>query len=300
MSRLRPRDLLRLATVGLRTRKLRAALSVLGISIGIASLVAVLAISETSKADLLAKIEGLGTPTLEIEGRRELHGGEYRIIPDRIEAATLLLAAAITGGSATIAGSNPEHLGRSLALLMQAGADVQIAGDRISLAMRGPPRPTDFTAQPYPGAPTDLQSQWMAWMALAPGRSLIRDQVFGERFLHVAELNRLGAQIERSGEAAIVTGVERLTGASVTASDLRASAALVLVGLAAEGETIVRRIHHLDRGYERLADKLSLLGARIERIRESSAAETQFAPHFQGRPALLFKSTPLTPWRIGL
>jgi UDP-N-acetylglucosamine 1-carboxyvinyltransferase len=218
-----------------------------------------------------ARIEGLGTPTLQIEGRRELGGGAYRVIPDRIEAATLLLAAAITGGAATIAGAEPEHLGQVLAHLERAGAQVHVAGNRISVAASGKPAPTDISALPYPGIPTDLQSQWMAWMALAPGRTLIRDQVFGERFLHVGELQRLGAQIERSSELAIVSGVERLTGASVMASDLRASAALVLAGLAAKGETIVRRIYHLDRGYERLENKLQLLGASMERFPETGA-----------------------------
>lgn len=217
-----------------------------------------------------ARIEGLGTPTLEIEGRRELGGGTHRVIPDRIEAATLLLAAAITGGLATVAGAEPEHLGQVLAHLERAGAHVHVAGDRISVAASGKPAPTDISAQPYPGIPTDLQSQWMAWMALAPGRTLIRDGVFGERFLHVGELKRLGAQIERASELAIVSGVERLTGASVMASDLRASAALVLAGLAAKGETIVRRIYHLDRGYERLENKLRLLGASIDRLPEAA------------------------------
>lgn len=218
-----------------------------------------------------AKIEGLGTPTLEIEGRRELGGGAYRVIPDRIEAATLLLAAAITGGSATVVSAAPEPLVEVLEHLERAGAQVSIDGDRISLVAPDKPVPTDISAQPYPGIPTDLQSQWMAWMALAPGRTLIRDRVFGERFMHVGELQRLGAEIERSSELAIVSGVERLTGASVMASDLRASAALVLAGLAAKGETIVRRIYHLDRGYERLENKLRLLGARIDRVPQTGS-----------------------------
>jgi UDP-N-acetylglucosamine 1-carboxyvinyltransferase len=218
-----------------------------------------------------AKIEGLGTSTLEIEGQRELGGGTHRVIPDRIETATLLLAAAMTGGSATVAGAAPGHLLEVLAHLDRAGAEVTIDGDRISLIAPDKPVPTDISALPYPGVPTDLQSQWMAWMALAPGRSLIRDLVFGERFLHVGELQRLGAEIERSSQLAIVSGVDRLTGATVMASDLRASAALVLAGLAAEGETIVRRIYHLDRGYEHLEDKLRRLGARMERVLETPA-----------------------------
>ena len=215
-----------------------------------------------------AKIAGLGTSTLEIEGRRELAGAAYRIIPDRIEAGTLLLATAISGGSATIRGAAPDHLVQVLELLKRAGAEVQVDGDRISLSARNRPAPTDATARPYPGVPTDLQSQWMAWMALARGPSLIRDRVFGDRFQHVVELRRLGAKIERTGDGAVVSGVKRLTGECVTACDLRASAALVLAGLAAEGETVVRRIDHLDRGYERLEAKLQGLQARIERTAE--------------------------------
>lgn len=216
-----------------------------------------------------AEIEGLGTSTLEIVGRRELGGGEYRIIPDRIETATLLLAAAITCGSATLTGAAPEHLGQVLEHLCAAGAEVGVEGDRISVSARRRPDPAGIAAQPYPGVPTDLQSQWMAWMSLARGRTLIRDLVFRDRFLHVAELKRLGARIERAGDLAVVSGVERMSGASVMASDLRASAALVLAGLAAEGETVVRRIDHLDRGYERLERKLAQLHARIERAPDS-------------------------------
>jgi UDP-N-acetylglucosamine 1-carboxyvinyltransferase len=221
-----------------------------------------------------AQIEGLGTSTLEIEGQRELGGARYRIIPDRIEAATLLLAVAITGGCATLGGTRPEHLAEVIERLRRAGAEVRVNGDRISLAAAQPPRPTDVTALPYPGIPTDLQSQWMAWMTLAPGRSIVRDLVFADRFLHVAELKRLGASIERAGDTAIVTGTDRLSGANVMASDLRASAALALAGLAAEGETVVRRIYHLDRGYERLETKLQALGARVERTAEQTAPNT--------------------------
>ncbi|HEV3023268.1 MAG TPA: UDP-N-acetylglucosamine 1-carboxyvinyltransferase [Pirellulales bacterium] len=215
-----------------------------------------------------ARIEGLGTPTLEIEGVEALAGGEYRIIPDRIETATLLLAAAITQGCASVTGVVPEHLAAVLAKLDEAGAELQVERDRITLTCRRRPRPTDMTASPYPGLPTDLQSQWMAWMTLAPGQSAIRDNVFGKRFRHVAELNRLSARIECHGGSATVNGVERLTAAEVSASDLRASAALVLAALAADGQTIVHCIHHLDRGYQRLDDKLAQLGAAIERTCE--------------------------------
>jgi UDP-N-acetylglucosamine 1-carboxyvinyltransferase len=213
-----------------------------------------------------ARIEGLGTPTLEIDGVEALGGGSYRIIPDRIETGTLLLATAITQGRASVTGAVPEHLHTVLSKLDEAGAEIQVERDRITLACRRRPRPTDVTALPYPGLPTDLQSQWMAWMSLAPGRSVVRDKVFGDRFRHVAELNRLAARIERHGETAVVTGVDRLTAAEVTASDLRASAALVLAALAAEGQSVVRRIHHLDRGYQRLDIKLAQLGAGIERL----------------------------------
>ncbi|MEN6450083.1 MAG: UDP-N-acetylglucosamine 1-carboxyvinyltransferase [Thermoguttaceae bacterium] len=212
-----------------------------------------------------AQIEGLGTPTLRIEGVERLHGTTYRIIPDRIEAATLLLAAAITGGTVTVAGVVPEQLAAVLDKLDQAGFDLLVAKDEVTLVATAPPRPVDLTALPYPGVPSDVQAQWMALLTLARGRSTIGDRVFASRFQHIAELNRLGARIELCGSTAVVTGVDRLTGAVVTASDLRASAALVLAGLAAKGETVIDDIHHLDRGYERLDEKLNQLGAQVER-----------------------------------
>ena len=212
-----------------------------------------------------ARINGLGTSTLQVTGVDELAGTAFRVIPDRIEAATLLLAAAITGGSATVTGVVPEHLTAVLEKLRSAGLGIEVDNDQVTITAAGPPRPLEITAQPYPGIPTDVQAQWTALLCLAPGRSTIHDAVFAHRFLHVAELNRLGGRIERRDSTAVVTGVGQFTGARVTASDLRASAALVLAGLAAEGETIVRRIHHLDRGYERLDEKLGQLGARIER-----------------------------------
>jgi UDP-N-acetylglucosamine 1-carboxyvinyltransferase len=212
-----------------------------------------------------AQIEGLGTPTLRIEGVERLHGTTYRIIPDRIEAATLLLAAAITGGTVTVAGVVPEQLAAVLDKLDQAGFDLLVAKDQVTLVATAPPRPVDLTALPYPGVPSDVQAQWMALLTLARGRSTVGDRVFASRFQHIAELNRLGARIELCGSTAVVTGVDRLTGAVVTASDLRASAALVLAGLAAQGETVIDDIHHLDRGYERLDEKLNQLGAQVER-----------------------------------
>jgi UDP-N-acetylglucosamine 1-carboxyvinyltransferase len=221
-----------------------------------------------------ARIAGLGTPTIrvtgvDVTGVGGLSGTTYRVIPDRIEAATLLLAAAITRGSVTATGVVPEHLGEVLAALRAAGFRVDVQRTAVTLTADGPPRPIDITARPYPGVPSDVQAQWMALLALATGRGTVRDCVFPGRFMHVAELNRLGARIEcregSAGVSAIVTGVDRLSGAEVTATDLRASAALVLAGLAARGQTIVRHIHHLDRGYERLDRKLNRLGARVHR-----------------------------------
>ena len=217
-----------------------------------------------------ARIAGLGTQTLRITGVDQLGGTTHRVIPDRIEAATLLMAAAITGGSATVAGIVPEHLRAVLAKLHRAGFRIEVSEDRVTLTADGPARPVDITARPYPGVPTDLQAQWMALLSLAEGHSTIRDRVFPGRLMHVAELNRLGARIDVRRGRAIVAGVERLAGARVTASDLRASAALVLAGLAAQGETIVRNVHHLDRGYERLDQKLVRMGADVERVPQES------------------------------
>jgi UDP-N-acetylglucosamine 1-carboxyvinyltransferase len=214
-----------------------------------------------------ARIAGLGTSAIRVTGVEQLGGTTYHVIPDRIEAATLLLAAAITGGSATVTGVVPEHLAEVLDKLRAAGSQIELGNSHVTITAEGRPRPLDITARPYPGIPTDLQAQWTALLSLAPGRSVVRDEVFTHRFMHVAELNRLGAQIECRDSTAVVTGVDRLSGASVTASDLRASAALVLAALAADGPTTVRDIYHLDRGYERLDEKLSQLGARSERSR---------------------------------
>jgi UDP-N-acetylglucosamine 1-carboxyvinyltransferase len=212
-----------------------------------------------------AKIEGLGTPTLHVAGVERLSGATHRVIPDRIEAATLLLAAAITRDSITVTGVVPGHLAEVLAKLATAGAALEIGPDWVKIAAGGAVRFVDIAAEPYPGVPTDIQAQWMAVLSLADGRSTVRDRVFPGRFMHVAELNRLGARIEHADGTAVVTGVPRLTGATVTATDLRATAALVLAGLAAEGETVVRHLEHLDRGYQRLDEKLNRLGAQTER-----------------------------------
>jgi len=235
-----------------------------------------------------ARIEGLGTPTISIKGVDQLGGTTHRLIPDRIEAATLLIAVAITRGSATVAGIVPEHLSVVLAKLQAAGAKIEVAGDHVSINAGGgaqPLRAVDIVAQPYPGVPTDIQAQWTALACLAEGLSRVQDRVFPGRFLHVAELNRLGAQIAYESGTATVTGVARLSGAPVTAGDLRASAALVLAGLAAEGRTRVDHLHHLDRGYQRLDDKLRQLGARIERVTDqssNSATPSAVAASFNG------------------
>jgi UDP-N-acetylglucosamine 1-carboxyvinyltransferase len=220
-----------------------------------------------------AQITGLGTRTLHVTGVDQLGGTAYRLIPDRIEAATLLLAAAITGGSATVAAVVPEHLRAVVTKLRRAGFRVDVSTDQIRLGADGRARPLNVTARPYPGVPTDVQAQWMALLSLADGRSTVRDRVFPGRLMHVAELNRLGARIEVRDGKALIHGVGRLRGAEVTATDLRASAALVLAGLAARGETVVRDVDHLDRGYERLDRKLIQLGANVQRV-PSQTVET--------------------------
>jgi UDP-N-acetylglucosamine 1-carboxyvinyltransferase len=215
-----------------------------------------------------ARISGLGTDTLEIVGVAGLEATRYRIIPDRIEAGTLLMAAAITGGMVRVQGVVVEHLTAPLEALAAAGLHIVCGPGEVTLHAPAPPRPISFTALPYPGIPTDLQAQFMALMSCARGTSVLSDQVFPDRFTHVAELRRLGADISRAGSRAIVRGVAKLSGAPVTASDLRASAALVLAGLAAHGQTVVRKVHHLDRGYDALEEKLAQLGARITRCQD--------------------------------
>lgn len=218
-----------------------------------------------------ARISGIGTSTLEIDGVGELSGGRHEVIADRIEVGTLLLAAAVTRGCVTIERADGAHLAAVLDALRAAGCRVTLQGSDITLETNGLLRAFDLSARPYPGIPTDLQSQFVALAALAEGSSTIRDQVFPERFSQLPQLVRLGARIERSSGLAKVCGVKRLTATTVTASDLRASAALVLAGLAANGTTVVRRVEHLDRGYERLDCKLRSLGARIMRTTDNPA-----------------------------
>jgi UDP-N-acetylglucosamine 1-carboxyvinyltransferase len=233
-----------------------------------------------------ANISGLGTETIEVVGVERLHGAEYRVIPDRIEAGTLLIAAAITGGTARVQGVDPRHMTAVLETLAAAGVELECGRDSVTVRSGRRPRPANIVARPYPGIPTDLQAQFMVLLSLAQGRSTVCDRVFPERFMHVAELSRLGARIERRGPTATIDGVRRLSGATVVASDLRASAALVLAGLAARGRTIVRRVDHLDRGYEHLERKLARLGALVERRREGRVIHRADAvPAIRGRLA---------------
>jgi len=214
-----------------------------------------------------AKIEGLGSPTLVVRGVPELHPSDAAMIPDRIEAGTLLAAAVITGGDIEVTGVDPSHIGSILAKFETAGCSVE-RGDR-SARVRAPERPEalSVTTAPYPGFPTDMQAQFMSLLSVGNGVSTLVDTVYRDRFTHVAELQRLGADIRVDGNRALVHGVTSLSGAPVMATDLRASAALILAGLVAGGETRVSRVYHLDRGYERLEEKLSALGADIRRAR---------------------------------
>lgn len=222
-------------------------------------------------ADLLikmgAKIEGAGTPIIRIFGVERLHGTEHTIIPDRIEAGTFLLAGAISQGDVVVSGCAPEHVAALVVKMEQAGAEVdecQPGALRVRCARR--PRALDITTEEYPGFATDLQAQYMAWMTMARGISFITETIFENRFMHTQELARMGANIRIEGRQAIVAGGEHLTGAQVIASDLRASASLVLAALVAQGETTVDRVYHMDRGYERFEEKLAAAGAQIERI----------------------------------
>jgi UDP-N-acetylglucosamine 1-carboxyvinyltransferase len=214
-----------------------------------------------------ARIEGAGTATIRVQGVSKLHGAEHTIIADRIEAGTFLMAGAITRGELLIEHCVAEHLDALAAKLRQAGAEVAVVRpDAMSVRASGRLRATDITTEEYPGFATDLQAQYMALMTLAEGISLVTETIFENRFMHAQELARMGANIRIDGRQAMVAGVAELTGAQVLASDLRASASLVLAGLVARGETIVDRVYHIDRGYERIEEKLARAGARIERV----------------------------------
>ncbi len=216
-----------------------------------------------------ARIAGAGSPTITIHGVRQSHGAEHEVIPDRIETATFAIAAAATSGDITLRGARAEHLRAVLDKLQEANVAVDRNGSELRVRRRGRLKPVDVTTLPYSGFPTDVQAQMMALLALAPGISIITERIFESRFMHVSELARLGAEIEIEGPSAIVKGGKKLSGAPVMASDLRASAALVIAGLAASGITQVNRIYHLDRGYEQMDRKLRDLGARIQRVEES-------------------------------
>lgn len=212
-----------------------------------------------------ARIHGAGTDVITIEGVPQLHGGDHDVIPDRIEAGTYLAAGAMTHGEVTVTHCHPSHLEAVLMKLREAGADVQEETDRVHLTMPGLLRGTHVKTLPFPGFPTDMQAQMVALMSLAEGTSVITETVFESRFMHVEELRRMGADIRVEGNRLVVTGRKALTGAPVMASDLRASAGLIVAGLAADGLTQVQRVYHLDRGYERLEEKLRALGADIQR-----------------------------------
>ena len=213
-------------------------------------------------------VHGAGTSVVNIEGVDDLHPVEHAIIADRIEAGTFMVAAAITGGRVLLRGCLPEHLEAVISKLVKAGARVQADAGGILVQGSGEFRPVDITTQPYPGFPTDMQAQFMVLAALAEGQSIITETIFENRFMHVPELVRMGADVQAQGRTAIVRGPTRFQGTTVMASDLRASAALVLAGLVSGGTTRVRRVYHLDRGYERIELKLRRLGANIRRVKE--------------------------------
>ena len=214
-----------------------------------------------------ARVSGAGSTTIKIEGVKSLHGAEYKVLPDRIETGTFLVAGAISGGRVRVRDTDPTQLDAVLQKLHEAGAELEVGDDFIVLDMRGRrPRAVNVHTAPYPAFPTDMQAQFTALNSVAEGVGTITETVFENRFMHVQELQRMGAKIKLEGNTAICTGIPRLTGAPVMATDLRASASLVLAGLVAEGETVVDRIYHVDRGYQNIEDKFAGLGARIRRV----------------------------------
>ena len=214
-----------------------------------------------------AKIEGAGTSTIRVQGVARLHGARHRINPDRIEAGTFLIAGAITGGDLIVADCDPEHLGAVIAKLEEAGARIDILGpDAVRVRSDGQLRAADISTEEYPGFPTDMQAQYMALATQAEGVSLVKENIFENRFMHVQELVRMGANISVDGRTATVRGPASLSAAAVMCSDLRASASLVLAALVADGESILDRVYHMDRGYERIEEKLRGVGAQIQRM----------------------------------
>lgn len=214
-----------------------------------------------------ARIRGAGTDAITIEGVEKLHGASHAVMPDRIESGTFLVAAAATGGSVRLLNTRGDALDAVIDKLRETGAKVEAGADSLSLHMTGRPKSINVRTAPYPGFPTDMQAQFMALDAIADGAAVITETIFENRFMHASELQRLGADIELSGHTAVVRGRRQLQGATVMATDLRASASLVIAGLVARGETVIERIYHLDRGYENIEGKLSRLGAQISRIR---------------------------------
>ena len=214
-----------------------------------------------------AKIEGAGTRRLIIEGVPELHGAEHEVIPDRIEAGTFMVAAAICGKGVTLKRVVPEHVSAVTNALRDCGIGVEASDNSIAIWRNGQEKPVELATEPYPGFPTDMQAQMCALLSTTEGISVMTENIFPQRYMHIAELKRMGASVQLEGATAVITGVERLTGAPVMASDLRASAALVLAGLKADGVTEISRVYHIDRGYEHLDEKLGELGAHIERVK---------------------------------
>ena len=214
-----------------------------------------------------AKIEGAGTRRIVIEGVKELHGAEHQVIPDRIEAGTFLVAGAIAGKEVKLRRVNPSHLTSVIDALTRAGFLLITDGDNLTISPNGTRKPIELTTNPYPDFPTDMQAQMCALLSKTPGISVITETIFPQRYMHVSEMKRMGADISLNGATAIIKGVERMSGAPVMASDLRASAALVLAGLDSEGITEVNRVYHIDRGYEMIDEKLNSLGAHIERVK---------------------------------
>ena len=213
-----------------------------------------------------ARISGHGTPRITIQGVESLNGADHTVIPDRIEAGTFMVAAAISNGELTLKHCRTEHLMAVIDCLNTIGVDVERVDGTVRIHSARRLHPVDITTQPYPGFPTDLQAQFMTLLCLADGNSMITEKIFPDRFMHTAELNRMGAKLRKEGPTVLVQGVKELIGAPVMASDLRASAALVLAGLVAQGETTVLRVYHIDRGYEHIEEKLNRVGAKIERV----------------------------------
>ncbi len=212
-----------------------------------------------------ARIDGIGTETLTIDGVKELHGATYAVMPDRIEAGSYACAVGIAGGSVELVGARASEMRATIGALQQAGVEIEETNEGLKVTANGPLKPLTLSTAPYPGFATDMQAQFMAMLTRAEGSSLLTETIFENRYMHVPELSRMGADIQVTGRSAVVRGVDELNGAPVMATDLRASMSLIIAGLAAKGETHVNRVYHLDRGYERLEEKLSAVGAQIER-----------------------------------